>query len=106
MNRRLAAVITVLAAATLTGCAMMVAEMTTPFTTENIMQVHAGMSSESVLKLFGPPRDVSFASCGAAVGKPWNCTTWDYKDEASNRASLTFASRDGGLVLNDYHIYR
>ena len=77
------------------------------FNTENIMRVHQGMSSQEVLDLFGEPKSVRQAVCGAAAGKPWTCTTWSYGAVSQDRATFTF-SGDGpdSLVLNDFRIDR
>ena len=39
------------------------------FTTENVMKVHQGMSSNKILKMFGTPKSVSQAVCGANTGQ-------------------------------------
>jgi hypothetical protein len=76
------------------------------FTTENVMQVHQGIGSEEIAKLFGIPKSVRQAVCGAATGNPWTCTTWEYGEFPYDRASFTFASRDGSLVLNNFEVTR
>lgn len=76
------------------------------FTTENVMKVHTGMKSDKILEMFGAPKDVSQAVCGAGVGTPWTCTTWEYGDIYHDMASFTFGGDSGSLVLNDFNIRR
>jgi hypothetical protein len=60
-------------ALSLSGCVT----LPTSFTTENVMNVHQGMGSDEILKMFGTPKNVSQAVCGASTGKPWTCTLGD-----------------------------
>lgn len=76
------------------------------FTTDNVMKVHSGMKSEKILEMFGAPKDVNQSVCGGGVGKPWNCTTWEYGDSFYNKASFTFSGDSGSLVLNNFNIHR
>lgn len=76
------------------------------FSTENIMKVRQGLSSNRILELFGPPKNISQSMCGASVGKPWSCTTWEYGGFPGPRASFTFADVGGNLVLNNFDINR
>jgi hypothetical protein len=55
-------------ALTLSGCAVLLKS----FTTENVMKVHEGMSSNEILAMFGTPeKNVSQAVCGASTGHAW-----------------------------------
>jgi hypothetical protein len=76
------------------------------FTTENVLKVHQGIGSEEILKLFGTPKNVSQAVCGASTGKPWSCTTWEYGEFPYDRASFTFAADGASLVLNNFDVHR
>ena len=76
------------------------------FSTENIMKVRQGLSSNRILELFGPPKNISQSMCGASVGRPWSCTTWEYGGFPGPRASFTFADVGGNLVLNNFDINR
>jgi hypothetical protein len=76
------------------------------FTTENIMKVHQGMGSNEILEMFGAPKNVRQSVCGGAVGKPWNCTTWEYRGFLSDsRASFTFSGKSGSLILNNFDVH-
>lgn len=75
------------------------------FSTENIMKVHQGMSSEGILELFGEPNSISTAVCGMSP-KQWNCTTWKYGDFPYDRAEFTFSGNHGSLVLNSFSVDR
>ena len=44
----------------------------TSFTTQNVMNVHQGMGSDEILKMFGTPKNVRQAVCGASTGKSWS----------------------------------
>lgn len=75
------------------------------FTDENIMKVHQGMSSNEILEMFGKPKNVSQAICGASTGKPWTCTTWEYGEFPYDRASFTFnGETPDTLSLNNFKI--
>jgi hypothetical protein len=76
------------------------------FTTENIMKVHAGMSSNKILEMFGAPKNVSQSVCGASVGRPWTCTTWEYGEVPYDWASFTFAGDSGSLILNNFNVHK
>ena len=76
------------------------------FTTENIMKVHQGIGSNRILEMFGAPKNVSQSVCGASVGKPWTCTTWEYEDDSLESAVFTFSGSSGSLVLNTFDVRR
>jgi hypothetical protein len=69
------------------------------------MKVHQGMGSKEILEMFGAPNNVSQSVCGAGVGKPWACTTWEY-GEFPNWATFTFAEANGSLILNNFDVHR
>ena len=81
---------------------------TSTFTSEKVMKIHQGMTSEEIVELFGEPRSISTGICGAAHGQSWTCTTWNYGDFPSlhNNASFTFQGEHGHYRLNDFRIYR
>jgi len=76
------------------------------FTTENIMKVHPGMSSDEILALFGQPKNISSSVCGSATGNPWRCTTWEYGEFPYGRATFTFSGEHGSYILNDFKVDR
>ncbi len=76
------------------------------FTSENVLKIHQGIGSNKILEMFGAPKNVSQAVCGASVGKPWACTTWEYGDVPYEWASFTFAGRNGALILNSFDVHR
>ena len=80
---------------------------TTPsrFSTENVMKVHQGMSSDEILALFGTPTSVRALVCGRSPDQ-WNCTTWTYGEVPYERASFTFSGELGSLVLNNFAVKR
>ena len=75
------------------------------FTTENIMKVHQGMSSDEILTLFGEPKNIGSAVCGRPPDQ-WTCTTWEYGEFPYSRASFTFSGEHNSLKLNDFKIDR
>jgi len=89
-------------ALSLSGCAT----LPTSFTTENVMKVHQGMDSSEILAMFGTPKNVRQAVCGASTGHTWTCTTWEYGEFPYDRASFTFAVDDGSLVLNNFDVHQ
>ncbi len=90
------------------GCATLsTSALPSSFTTENIMKVHQGMSSSEILKMFGTPKSVGQAVCGADTGRAWTCTTWEYGEFPYDRASFTFGGDNPtSLILNNFKIDR
>jgi hypothetical protein len=70
------------------------------------MKIHPGMPSSEILAMFGAPKNVSQSVCGANVGKPWTCTTWEYGDIFEDWARFTFAADGSSLVLNNFDVHR
>jgi hypothetical protein len=70
--------------------------------TDNVLKIHEGMASNKILEMFGTPDTVRQSVCGAGVGKPWTCTTWEYGEWAS----FTFSGGSGSLILNNYEVHR
>lgn len=81
-------------------------ELPNTFTTENIMKTHEGMTSDQIQKIFGTPKKVSQAVCGAKHGNAWNCITWEYGEFPYDRASFIFNGSDKKIVLNNFDIHR
>lgn len=76
------------------------------FSTENIMKLNTGMSSNKILKMFGVPKNVSQSVCGAATGNPWKCTIWEYGSFPYDRATFTFSGENENLILNNFNVER
>lgn len=77
------------------------------FTTEKIMKVKQGMTSDEILQMFGQPKNIRQAVCGADTGHIWNCTTWEYNNTFEDgKASFTFSGEPGAYLLNDFSIDR
>lgn len=90
----------------LTSCeTMSTSALPSSFTTDNIMKVHQGMSSDEILQLFGKPKNISSAVCGGAPNQ-WTCTTWEYGDFPYDRASFTFSGEHGSYILNNFDVDR
>ncbi len=75
------------------------------FSTENIMKIHQGMSSDEILTLFGKPKNISVSVCGEPPNQ-WTCTTWEYGEFPYDRASFTFSGKHDSLKLNNFNIDR
>jgi hypothetical protein len=75
------------------------------FSTENIMKVHQGMSSNEILALFGEPEKIRAAVCGRPPDQ-WTCTTWEYGEFPKKRASFTFSGEHDSLKLNNFEVDR
>jgi len=75
------------------------------FSTENIMKIQQGMSSDEILKLFGKPKNFSASVCGKSPNQ-WTCTTWEYGKFPYDRASFTFSGKPGSLKLNNFNVDR
>ena len=76
------------------------------FSTENLMKVHQGMSSDKVLKLFGKPKNFNVSVCGKPPNQ-WTCTTWKYgghTEFSDDTASFTFSGKHGSLKLNNFDV--
>lgn len=79
----------------------------TTFSTEKVMKVRQGMSSNEILEMFGKPKNVSQSVCGTATGNPWTCTTWEYGEHGwGDRASFTFSGESENLILNNFSFNR
>lgn len=77
----------------------------TSFTTENLMKVHQGMSSDEILAMFGKPKNVNVAVCGMPPNQ-WTCTTWEYGEFPYETASFTFNGNHDSLRLNNFEVDR
>ena len=75
------------------------------FSTENIMKVHQGMSSNEILTLFGKPKNIDVSVCGTPPNQ-WTCTTWKYGEFPYDRASFTFSGEHDSLILNNFSVDR
>lgn len=78
------------------------------FSTDNVMKIHQGMSSDKILTLFGKPRNFDVSVCGKAPNK-WTCTTWEYgghTEFSDDSASFTFSGNHGSLKLNNFNVNR
>jgi hypothetical protein len=102
MKIRLVFPLLIASVALLMGCST----LPSSFSTENVMKIHQGMSSDEILAMFGKPKSVSAAVCGSATGAPWNCTTWECGEFPYDRASFTFSGDHGSLRLNDFKVDR
>lgn len=67
------------------------------FTTENIMKIKRGMSSDEILGLFGEPNNVRVTEYD---------TTWEYGDYPIYRASFEFSGEHDSLKLDSFNIKR
>lgn len=77
------------------------------FTSDNIMKIHQGMSSEQIVKLFGKPKNISQNVCGSNTKKTWTCTTWEYGKFPYDRANFTFmGDSPDSLILNNFDIQK
>lgn len=75
------------------------------FTTENVMQVRQGMSSDEILAMFGEPKSIDVRVCGERPNH-WNCTTWEYGESGYHSASFTFSGEHDSLTLNNFNVDR
>ena len=79
----------------------------TTFSTDKVLKVRQGMTSQDIIKMFGKPRNVSQAVCGSSVGEPWTCTTWEYGySEMGESAKFTFSGESENLILNSFSFNR
>ena len=79
--------------------------LSSSFTTENVMKVHQGMSSDEILRLFGEPNSIRSAVCGREPNQ-WTCTTWEYGEFPYDHASFTFSGEPGHYILNNFDVKR
>lgn len=79
------------------------ANMPNKFTTENVMKVKQGMSSNEIIELFGEPQSVGASVCGMQPDQ-WTCTTWKYEEFPNTRGRFVFAGEADSLVLNNFSI--
>jgi len=92
---------------TLSSCSTLPSTSYLPstFSTENIMKIHRGMSSDEILTMFGKPKNLSVRVCGIPPNQ-WTCTTWEYGQFPYDRASFTFNGEHGSLKLNNFNVDR
>jgi len=96
----------IIATFSLTSCATYpMSALPASFTTNNILKVHQGMSSDKIMELFGEPRSIRSAICGRAPDQ-WRCTTWKYGDPPYDNASFTFSGEHGSYILNNFDVDR
>ncbi len=75
------------------------------FSTDNVMKIHQGMSSDEILNLFGKPQTFRVAICGMSPNQ-WTCTTWKYGEYPVYKASFTFSGEHDSLRLNNFNVDR
>ena len=102
MKTFIASYLLCLASLSLSSCTTFPA---TTFTTENVMKVHQGMSSNEIFAMFGGPKNISVRVCGMPPNQ-WTCTTWDYDVFPDGDAEFTFAGEHTSLILNDFNVDR
>ena len=96
----------ILLAPLLASCeTMSMSALPSSFSTENIMKLHQGMSSDEILALFGEPKSIRSSICGRAPNQ-WSCTTWEYGDPPYDNASFTFSGEHGSYILNNFDVDR
>ena len=98
-------VITVLLATCLLLSLASCSALPSAFSTENMMKIHQGMSSDEILTLFGEPQSISVSVCGIAPNQ-WTCTRWEYGDSLYDHASFTFSGEHDSLKLNNFKVDR
>lgn len=81
-----------------------ISNLPTTFTTENVMQVRQGMSSDDILTMFGEPKNIDVGICG--ISPKWTCTTWEYGKFPHNFALFTFSGNHGAMKLNNFEVKR
>ncbi len=70
------------------------------FTSDNMMKLKAGMTSNEVIQVFGKPMKTSGTTCGSATDKPWQCIIWYYGEYSPY---LVFSQESNGdLYLNSW----
>ena len=70
------------------------------FTSDNVLKLRVGMTSNEVIEIFGKPIKTEATTCGSATGKPWGCIFWYYGDYVPY---FVFSQEaDGVLYLNSW----
>ena len=76
------------------------------FSTEKVMKLENGMTSDEIVQMFGNPNSVRTAVCGKDHGQAWDCTFWEYGKFGSGYASFTFQKMGGKLLVNSFKVDR
>ena len=76
------------------------------FTTENIMKVKVGMTSDEIAQLFGKPKSIKSTTCGTDTDEPWQCIIWTYGDYEYQHADFYFSTINDVMLLNHFDIRR
>ena len=81
------AILGALLPAFLFGCAI------SPFTSDKVALIHAGMTTDEVEKLFGPADSIRNTVCGKE--ETWHCEIWTYGGDSYPRSTFWFSVHDG-----------
>ena len=99
----------------LTACTYALNNANTIFTSDNVMRLKVGMTTDEVITLFRRPNRIERSTCGGKTpGGPWPCIVWEYDVEESSDGyvttrktnTLTFNGNYDPPRLNDWTIER
>ena len=69
------------------------------FTSDNVMKLRVGMTSDEVIEIFGKPMSTKATTCGTSTGDPWGCILWYYGEY---KPYFIFSEIGGVLFLNSW----
>ena len=93
------------------GCAT--AGLHPAFTADRVLGLTVGMTTDSVISLFGRPDRTQVMTCGTQTPSPWQCLIWEYDmgshsrgryQSSNNTNRLTFSVTSSPPRLNNWTI--
>jgi hypothetical protein len=74
------------------------------FTADQVLGLEVGMTTDSVVSLFGRPDRTEVTTCGSATKSPWRCLIWEYDMGSYKTNRLTFSAESSPPRLNNWTI--
>ena len=83
------------------------------FTGDRVLGLKVGMTTDSIVSLFGRPDRTQVMTCGSQTPSPWQCLIWEYDmgphprgryQYSSNTNRLTFSAEFSPPRLNNWTI--
>ena len=70
------------------------------FTADRVLGLKVGMTSDSVVSLFGRPDRTQVMTCGTQTPKPWQCLIWEYDMGKNSRGRYQYSSNTNRLTFS------
>ncbi len=70
------------------------------FTADRVLGLKVGMSTDSVISLFGRPDRTEVMTCGSQTPSPWQCLIWEYDMGSHPRGRYQYSSNTNRLTFS------